>query len=306
MALADRANQYIESNEPWKLNKDETKAEELRDVCSIGLNLFRQIAVYLAPVLPRLTEQTGELLNAPINHWGDAQTPLTGTPVSPFKHMMKRVDLKQVENMVEESREGQGTRAEGQGEQQPSTLSAQPSAYNDGPEALEQEPLTTEQCTFDDFMKIDMRVARVVEAEHVEGADKLLKLKLSLGGEETRTVFAGIKSCYAPEELVGRLVVCCANLAPRKMRFGVSEGMVLASGPGGKGDFPAQPRRGSQAGDARALRSSHSHPGARAIQCQCPVWPSREVRHVSIPIDRVTEAGGRGTAGGATGLCFLG
>ena len=122
------------------------------------------------------------------------------------------------------------------------------SEFNDGPEALEKEPLTEEHCTIDDFMKVDMRVARVIEANHVEGADKLLQLTLSLGGEERRNVFAGIKSVYAPEELVGRLVVCCANLKPRKMRFGVSEGMVLACGPGGKDIFLLNPDTGAMPG----------------------------------------------------------
>ena len=120
--------------------------------------------------------------------------------------------------------------------------------WQDGPEALAKEPLTEELCTYDDFVKIDMRVARVIEASHVEGADKLLALKLSLGGDVTRNVFAGIKSVYSPEDLVGRLVVCCANLAPRKMRFGVSEGMVLACGPGGKEIYLLSPDEGAVPG----------------------------------------------------------
>ncbi|MCA8995778.1 MAG: methionine--tRNA ligase, partial [Planctomycetaceae bacterium] len=238
MLLADRANGYIESKEPWKLNKDESKADELRDVCTVGLNLFRQIVIYLAPVLPRLAEQTGKLLNSPITSWSEAATPLTGTPVNKFEHMLKRVDPKQVEKMIEDSKEAQA----------PSAVNSDTPAYQDGPEALEKEPLTTEHCTIDDFVKVDMRVARVVEAGHVEGADKLIQLKLSLGGDETRNVFAGIKSCYNPEDLVGRLVVCCANLAPRKMRFGVSEGMVLACGPGGKEIFLLNPDDGAKPG----------------------------------------------------------
>lgn len=243
--LADRANEYIESREPWNLSKawkkdnDNQKYDELRNVCTIGLNLFRQIAVYLAAVLPKLAAQTGELLNAPIHTWDDSQTPLTGTLVSPFQHMLKRVDPQQVEKMIEDSKDSQA----------PSALTPQASTpFKDGPEPLEKEPLTAEHCTIDDFTKVDMRVARVIEANHVEGADKLLQLTLSLGGGETRNVFAGIKSCYAPEELVGRLVVCCANLAPRKMRFGVSEGMVLACGPGGKEIFLLNPDDGAQPG----------------------------------------------------------
>ncbi len=236
MVLADRANQYIEGKEPWVVRKDESRADELRDICTVGLNLFRQVIIYLAPVLPSIQKQTEELLNNKIEHWNDAQTPLLGTTVGKFQHMMKRVDEKKVKQMVEESKETQAADA-----------IAAPQ-FNDGPEALEKEPMTEEHCTIEDFMKVDMRVARIVEAGHVEGADKLLQLKLSLGGGETRNVFAGIKSVYTPEELVGRLVVCCANLKPRKMRFGLSEGMVLACGPGGNEIFLLNPDDGAQPG----------------------------------------------------------
>lgn len=239
MLLADRANAFVEKAKPWVLNKDPSKAHELVQVCTIGLNLFRQIVVYLSPVLPKLKAQTEDLLNCQITHWDDAQTPLVGTPVSKFQHMMKRVDPKKVEAMIEESKESQAPESE---------AAAPANTYNDGPEALEKEPMTEEHCTFDEFMKIDMRVARIVEANHVEGADKLLQLTLSLGGDETRNVFAGIKSVYDPAELVGRLVVCCANLAPRKMRFGVSEGMVLACGPGGKDIYLLNPDDGAKPG----------------------------------------------------------
>ncbi|MEZ6065618.1 MAG: methionine--tRNA ligase [Planctomycetaceae bacterium] len=241
MQLADRANQYVDSQEPWKIRKDETRAEELRDVCSVTLNLFRQIVVYLAPVLPRLAEQTAELLGAPIQHWEDSQTPLTGTPVGQFQHMLTRVDPNKVEAMIEDSKESLADGAE-------STAAGAATPFNDGPEAMEKEPLVAEHCTIDDLMKVDMRVARVLEANHVEGADKLLQLTLSLGGEERRNVFAGIKSVYQPEDLVGRLVICCANLAPRKMRFGLSEGMVLACGPGGKEIFLLNPDDGAKPG----------------------------------------------------------
>lgn len=238
MLLADRANQYIEAKEPWVVRKDEARQEELRDICTVGLNLFRQIVIYLAPVLPRLKQQTEALLNSPIQHWDDSQHPLRGTTVGKFEHMLQRVDEKKVQLMIEETKSNNPPPAE-----------AAPTAeYHDGPEALEKEPLTEEHCTIDDFTKVDMRVARVIEAHHVEGADKLLQLKLSLGGDVTRNVFAGIKSCYQPEDLVGRLVVCCANLAPRKMRFGLSEGMVLACGPGGKEIFLLNPDDGAKPG----------------------------------------------------------
>jgi methionyl-tRNA synthetase len=162
--------------------------------------------------------------------------------------MLQRVDPQQVEKMIEESKESR-VQGPGSSEGSPSTLNPQPSTQSvDGPEPLTKEPLTETHCAFDDFTKVDMRVARVLEANHVEGADKLLQLKLSLGGDVTRNVFAGIKSVYKPEDLVGRLVICCANLAPRKMRFGTSEGMVLACGPGGKEIFLLNPDEGANPG----------------------------------------------------------
>ncbi len=236
LALADAANRFVEHQEPWKLRKEEARQQELRDVCSITLNLFRQIVIYLAPVLPRLKAQTGELLGQPITHWDEAQTPLTGTPVAKFQHMLTRVEEQKVNAMIEDSKTPE-----------PADTASAP-ANQDGPEALQKEPLTEEHCSFDEFMKVDMRVARVIEAQHVEGADKLLQLTLSLGGDERRNVFAGIKSVYKPEDLVGRLVICCANLAPRKMRFGVSEGMVLACGPGGQDIFLISPDAGAVPG----------------------------------------------------------
>ncbi len=223
MELADRANPYVEAAEPWKLAKDADKTRQLQDVCTVALNLFRQIAVYLAPVLPRLAEQTGELLGKPIAHWDEAKTPLVGSPVAKFKHMLQRVERKDVDAMIEESKET-------------AAADAPAKTYEDSDAPLKAEPLTAE-CSFDDFVKVDLRIARVVAAEDVPEADKLLRLTLSLGGEHRRTVLAGIKQAYKPEELVGRLVVMAANLAPRKMKFGISEGMILASGTGGKEVF---------------------------------------------------------------------
>ncbi len=228
LQLADEANRFINDKEPWKLNKDPEKQNEVRDVCSIVLNLFRQIIVYLTPVLPKLAEQAGELLNAPITHWDDAQTPLAGTPVSDFKHMMQRISKEQVDAMIEDSRSDDTV------DEAASKKGA--SQWNDGPEALEAEPLTDE-CTIDDFVKVDLRVARIIEAKDVPEANKLLNLTLSLGGGVTKNVFAGIKAAYKPEDLIGRLVVCVANLKPRQMKFGLSEGMICAAGPGGKDVF---------------------------------------------------------------------
>ncbi|MCG8448391.1 MAG: methionine--tRNA ligase, partial [Pirellulales bacterium] len=238
MALADRANPFVEENKPWELRKAPQQAGALQDVCTVALNLFRQLAIYLAPVLPRLAEQAGELLNNKITHWDQAKQPLLGTPVAKFKHMLKRVEEKDVNAMIEESKD---ETASAVGE------TASVDKWNDPGDALAAEPLA-EECTFDDFQKVDLRVARVVEAEQVPEARKLLRLKLSLGGGNYRQVFAGIKAAYEPEKLVGRLVVCVANLAPRKMKFGVSEGMVVASGPGGSEVYVLSPDEGAVPG----------------------------------------------------------
>jgi methionyl-tRNA synthetase len=234
LQLADEANRFINDKEPWKLNKDPEKQDEVRDVCSIVLNLFRQIVVYLTPVLPKLAEQAGDLLNAPVTHWDDAQTPLAGTPVSEFRHMMQRISKEQVDAMIEESRRVEENESTDSVAEVESTEAG--SQWNDGPEALEAEPLTDE-CTIDDFVKVDLRVARIIEAKDVPEANKLLNLTLSLGGGVTKNVFAGIKAAYKPEDLIGRLVVCVANLKPRQMKFGLSEGMICAAGPGGQDVF---------------------------------------------------------------------
>jgi methionyl-tRNA synthetase len=235
MQAGDRANQFVEHNAPWKLKGDPEKAGQLRDVCTVGLNLFRQLAVYLAPVLPKLARQTGELLNRPIEHWDESKTPVLGGPVNKFQHMMTRVRKEQVTAMIDESRE-----------QEPVAASAADS-WQDDDRALADEPLA-DVITFDEFQKVDLRVARVVAAEDVAEARKLLKLTLSLGGDHRRTVFAGIKGVYEPQDLVGKLVIAAANLAPRKMKFGTSEGMILASGPGGKEIFMLRPDEGAKPG----------------------------------------------------------
>ena len=234
LALADRANPYVEKKRPWELNKDPERQQELQEVCSVALNLFRQLAIYLAPVLPKLAHACGSLLNEPIEHWEQAQKPLVGTPVQKFEHMIQRLQPQQVQAMIDESREETS-------EPLPS------SSATDDPQSFIDEPLAAE-ITINDFAKVDLRVARVLNAETIPDARKLLKLTLSLGGEEQRTVFAGIKAAYDPEKLVGRLVVCVANLAPRKMKFGTSEGMVVAAGPGGEEVFLLSPDGGAQPG----------------------------------------------------------
>ena len=253
MALADSANAFVEANKPWELRKDPANAQRLQDVCTIALNLFRQLAIYLAPVLPKLADLTGTLLNDPITHWDQSQTPLTGTPVGKFKHMIQKIEEKDVQKMLEESKEATppnpptpapGELASAGGEDASISIN---DTWNDPADALLAEPLA-EECTFDEFLKVDLRVARIVSAEHVEEARKLLKLQLSLGGGKYLQVFAGIKAAYDPEKLVGRLVVCVANLAPRKMKFGMSEGMVVASGPGGSEVFVLTPDEGAVPG----------------------------------------------------------
>jgi methionyl-tRNA synthetase len=264
MLLADRANQYVDSREPWKLKKDSSRANELQDICTVTLNLFRQLALYLAPVLPRLAEQAGELLNRPITHWDDSKQPLGGTAVAPFKPLLTRVTLEQVEAMIEDSKDKSAPEpSSGEvpvpagvvaasttgtaGAAAATAAGATVQTWNDGPESLAAEPLAAE-CTIDDFAKVDLRVARVVAAEDVPEAKKLLKLTLSLGGDVRRQVFAGIKGVYKPEDLIGRLVICVANLQPRQMKFGTSEGMVTAAGAGGTDIYVLSPDSGAKPG----------------------------------------------------------
>jgi methionyl-tRNA synthetase len=223
MELAYRANAFVESVEPWKLQKDPAQAGRLQDVCTITLNAFRQLAIYLAPILPRLAEQAGELLNDPIRDWRQSAQPLVGTPVNEFRHLLKRITLEEATAMMEESKQMD----------QPASAPAPP---RDDDEAIRNDPISPE-ITIEDFAKIDLRIARVVAAEIVPEANKLLRLTLSLGGDQRRTVFAGIKQAYDPQTLVNRLVVVVANLKPRQMKFGLSEGMVCAAGPGGTDVF---------------------------------------------------------------------
>ena len=230
MALADKANQYIDEHKPWVIAKQENSDEELQAICTMGINCFRLLILYLKPVVPLMAEQSEAFLNIEALQWQDKQTPLTGHTINKFKPLMTRVEKEQVEAMIEDSKED--------------LAAAEETPVTTGP--LADNPIG-EQINFDDFMKVDLRVAKIVKASHVEGADKLLQLTLDIGGE-TRNVFAGIKSAYQPEDLEGKLTVMVANLAPRKMRFGLSEGMVLAAGPGGKDLFILNPDDGAQPG----------------------------------------------------------
>lgn len=236
MELADAANPYIEQQKPWELKNDPGSEQELRDICTVALNLFRQLAIYLAPVLPKLAAQCGDLLGDPIVAWEQSRTPVVGRPVAKFQRMMDRVQKEDLQKMIDDSREEAAA-----DEAAPAAGSA------DSDQPLKDEPLA-EEITIEDFMKVDLRVARVISAEQVPEANKLLKLTLSLGGDHRRQVFAGIKAAYEPEQLVGRLVVMVANLKPRKMRFGLSEGMVTAAGPGGADVFILGVDEGAQPG----------------------------------------------------------
>lgn len=209
MASADKANRYIESKKPWLMIKRESQADDVQAVCTQGLNLFRTLMIYLTPVLPAMASDAQKLFREEPWSWSQAATPLLGQTINRYEPLLTRIEATQVERMVEQSRQ-----------------------------TVEKAEAADESTTIsiDDFMKVDLRVARITHAEAVEGADKLLRLTLDLG-DETRNVFAGIKAAYKAEDLVGRHVIAVANLAPRKMRFGVSEGMVLASGPGGSEIF---------------------------------------------------------------------
>jgi len=244
LAAGDRANKYVEDNAPWILAKDPEKVEELRNVCTVGMNLFRQLAIYLAPVLPKFAEDVGKLLGEELNAWDLSQKPVLDIKIGKFKHLMKRLDIKQIEKMLKETKETTKVTEEKKTEKVTEEKVEAPQTTS---EWINKDPLEA-TCTYDEFVRVDLRVAEILEADEVPEARKLLKLKLGLGGEESLQVFAGIKAAYKPEDLVGRLVVCVANLAPRKMKFGVSEGMVLAVGPGGEDLFVLSPDNGAQPG----------------------------------------------------------
>ncbi|NEV60786.1 methionine--tRNA ligase [Thiorhodococcus minor] len=234
MALADRANQYIDEKAPWVIAKQAGQDAELQDVCSMGINLFRVLIGYLRPILPGTAADAETFLRVEPLSWEALATPLVDHEIAPFKPLMTRIDPKQIQAMLEASKEDLSAAA--------ATASSAPAP---GPH-LQRDPIA-ETVDFDTFAKTDLRVALIRDAKYVEGADKLLQLTLDLGGE-TRNVFAGIRSAYEPDALVGRMTVMVANLAPRKMRFGVSEGMVLAAGPGGKDLFILSPDSGAEPG----------------------------------------------------------
>jgi len=226
MALADKANQYIDEKKPWVIAKEQGRDAELHDICSMGINLFRVLVAYLKPVIPALAANAENFLNIESQSWPSAAQPLLDHPINKFKPLMTRVEADKIDAIVEASKEN---------------LEKTPE-----PAIQKWEPIA-DTIEFDDFAKIDLRIAKIIKAEHVEGANKLLQLTVDIG-DESRNIFAGIKSAYAPEDLEGKLTVVVANLKPRKMRFGLSEGMVLAAGPGGKDLWILSPEQGAQAG----------------------------------------------------------
>lgn len=225
-ALADAANQYIAKHEPWNMAKDPNQRDAVQSVCSQGINMFRCLAVFLKPVLPTTAVKAEEFLNVPALVWADASAPLLGHTINKFKPMLQRIEGTQIEKMVEASK--------------------QPDSANPAPAASTANK-DEELINIDDFTKVKLKVARITAADSVDGADKLLQLTLDVGDHQ-RQVFSGIKAAYQAEDLVGRLTVVVANLAPRKMRFGVSQGMVLAAGPGGSDIFLLSPDSGAEPG----------------------------------------------------------
>ena len=223
MALADRANQYVAQAEPWNAIKDPARRDEVHAVCTQGLNLFRVLIAYIKPIVPKLAADAEAFLNIEPLSWADSQTTLTNHTINKFKPLFARLERKALDRIVEASMQA---------------------------DAEDEETAVAEESEFiniDDFAKVQLRVAKVIAADFVEGADKLLQLTLDVGDHQ-RTVFSGIRSAYNPEDLVGRLTVVVANLAPRKMRFGISEGMVLAAGPGGEDIFLIAPDNGATPG----------------------------------------------------------
>jgi methionyl-tRNA synthetase len=245
MALADVANRYVDEQAPWVVAKQEGRDADLQAICSMGINMFRVLMTWLKPVLPSLTERTEAFLNVEMS-WDGIQQPLLDHKISAFKALYSRIEMDKVNALIEASKEDAAvanapavadTKAKKSAEAKPAVAAASADAD------------VSDTISFDDFAKVDMRVALIKTAELVDGSDKLLRLVLDMGGDETRQIFSGIRAAYPdPSVLEGRLTVVVANLAPRKMRFGVSEGMVLSAGPGGKDLFILGADSGAQPG----------------------------------------------------------
>jgi methionyl-tRNA synthetase len=233
MEIADITNQYVDENKPWILAKDDSKLAELHDVCTTALILFRQLTLLLSPVLPGVAANVAKFLNDEQLVWADTNvasgvvsSAMLGRTIGAYAHLMTRVDPKMIEELFDAP--AAGAAAAGA----PAVKAEKPAKAKAAPAVAVTETgieVIAPEISVDDFFKVDLRIAKIVNCEHVEGSDKLLRLTLDAGEGRLRNVFSGIKSMYQPEDLIGKLTVLVANLAPRKMKFGVSEGMVMAA-----------------------------------------------------------------------------
>jgi methionyl-tRNA synthetase len=241
MALADRANQYVDSRKPWMLAKDPKNAAEVQSVCTQALNLFRVLMIYLEPVLPSMAARARAFFQEPAWTWTAAATPLLSTSIKAYEALAVRLDPKAVARLVEPE-------APVATASEPAAPSPANGGASDAATLAAAASVEGNLISIDDFLRVDLRVAKVLAAEFIVGADKLLKLRVDVGELGEREIFAGIRAAYDPAALVGRLIVVVANLEPRTMRFGVSEGMMLAAGPGGKDIFALSADSGATPG----------------------------------------------------------
>jgi methionyl-tRNA synthetase len=252
MALADRANQYIDSRKPWALAKQADKASEVRSVCTQGLNLFRVLMIYLQPVLPDMAAKVRRFFQEPAWNWQSAEAPLLGTAIAAYEPLATRLDPKAVARLVGPDAVPEPAAAPGPAAaSHPSAaraVSTAPGGATDAATSAAAAAVEGNLISIDEFMRVDLRVAKVLNADWVAGADKLLKLRVDVGELGEREILAGIRAAYDPAVLLGRLIVVVANLEPRKMRFGTSQGMMLAAGPGGKDIFVLSPDAGAAPG----------------------------------------------------------
>jgi methionyl-tRNA synthetase len=253
MALADRANQYVDSRKPWMLAKDPAKLAQVQMVCTQGLNLFRVLMIYLQPVLPQMAARASAFFQEPSWNWAAAAQPLLSATIRPYEPLAVRLDPKTVQSLIEPEAAADASGAAAStpaaaGHTSGAPTSTAQAGVSDAATLAAATSVEGNLISIDDFLRIDLRVAKVLNAELIPGADKLLRLKVDLGDLGQREILAGIRAAYDPASLVGRLIVVVANLEPRKMRFGTSEGMMLAAGPGGKDIFALSPDSGATPG----------------------------------------------------------
>jgi len=236
LALADRANQYVDSRKPWMLAKDPKNVAEVQLVCTQALNMFRVLMIYLQPVLPQMAARASTFFQEAVWTWAAAAKPLLSTDINAYEPLAVRLDPKAVAGLVEPEAAA------------PSAPAVANAGASDTAALAAATSVEGNLISIDDFLRVDLRVAKILSAELIAGADKLLKLRVDVGELGEREIFAGIRAAYEPAALVGRLIVVVANLEPRKMRFGISEGMMLAAGPGGKDIFALSADSGATPG----------------------------------------------------------